>query len=177
MLPVSAIDMMSSLVLENRPPPSPGQPKHDLSSSVAAARVPPASTHSNVSDEENDYVRRRVEYLMWETKIWRGINSAQWVLWGIVQAKIPGMPDLDVDRTPRADEGMEMKVAVKTETKASEKDEAEDEEEEEEEDGFDYLSYARERAAFFWGDVISQNIMSEDELSKETVQEARVLDY
>lgn len=114
---------------------------------------------------------------MWETKIWRGINSAQWVLWGIVQAKIPGMPDLDVDRTPRADEGMEMKVAVKTETKASEKDEAEDEEEEEEEDGFDYLSYARERAAFFWGDVMSQNIMSEDELSKGTVQEARVLDY
>jgi choline kinase len=177
MLPTAAMDIMSSLVLENRPPPSPSQPKHDLSASVAAARIPPASTHSNVSDEENDYVRRRVEYLMWETRIWRGINSVQWVLWGIVQAKIPGMPDIDVDKTPQADEVMEMKLAVKNKTTVSEPDETDDEEEEEEEDGFDYLSYARERAAFFWGDVISQNIMTKDELPPETVQEARALDY
>ncbi|CAG8958041.1 hypothetical protein HYFRA_00000385 [Hymenoscyphus fraxineus] len=36
-------------------------------------------------------IERRVQGLMEETRIWRLANSAQWVAWGIVQAKVPGL--------------------------------------------------------------------------------------
>jgi len=37
-------------------------------------------------------VQREVEYLLWETRLWRLANSAQWIMWGVMQAKIPGLP-------------------------------------------------------------------------------------
>lgn len=36
-----------------------------------------------------------VKHLLAETRLWRLANTAQWVAWGIVQAKVPGMPDFD----------------------------------------------------------------------------------
>jgi choline kinase len=36
-------------------------------------------------------VEREVKELMKETRLWRVANSAQWVAWGIVQAKVPGL--------------------------------------------------------------------------------------
>ncbi len=53
----------------------------------------------------------------------------------------------------------------------------EEHETDEEADGFDYLAYARDRAAFFWGDVLSLGIMKEAELPEEVVKGAKILDY
>lgn len=41
-----------------------------------------------------------IKRLMHETRIWRVANSAQWVAWGIVQAKVPGMDEaLNADKS------------------------------------------------------------------------------
>ncbi|KAH8654496.1 kinase-like domain-containing protein [Tricladium varicosporioides] len=45
-------------------------------------------------------VERNVAFLMDETRIWRVANSAQWVAWGIVQAKVEELDDHD--KTPEA---------------------------------------------------------------------------
>ena len=45
-----------------------------------------------------------VQRLMHEARIWRVANSAQWVAWGVVQAKVPGMNlALSGPRTANAD--------------------------------------------------------------------------
>jgi len=41
--------------------------------------------------EEN--VEKEVQRLMRETRLWRVANSAQWVAWGVVQAKVGGMDE------------------------------------------------------------------------------------
>ena len=38
----------------------------------------------------------KIAALLEETRLWRTANSAQWVAWGIVQAKIPGLVSADV---------------------------------------------------------------------------------
>jgi choline kinase len=43
-------------------------------------------------------------------------------------------------------------------------EEADAAEDEEENEGFDYLSYARERALFFWGDALQFGFVTEEEL-------------
>jgi choline kinase len=37
---------------------------------------------------------------MKEARLWRVANSAQWVAWGIVQAKVPELDDLQVTASP-----------------------------------------------------------------------------
>ncbi len=39
--------------------------------------------------DDDASVKWEVERLRREARAWRGVNSAQWVLWGIVQAKLP----------------------------------------------------------------------------------------
>jgi choline kinase len=166
-------------------------------------------------DERQEAIRVEAERLRNETRLWRGINSAQWVMWGIVQAKVPGMPDFD-DGTPRADGAVDADATPKGPGQGKEKEKEKEPaaaasdgsvsgvpvvqtpdaieesgkglgeapqkengsgEGEEDEEGFDYLSYAFERALFFWGDVISLGIMSKDELPEEVVKNARIVDY
>jgi choline kinase len=120
------------------------------------------------------------------------MNSAQWVLWGIVQAKIPGMVDEDVEKTPRPETDVNHNADVKAQILPDESGKDPDSqsnhrsetngdvhqrEDKDNEEGFDYLAYARERAAFFWGDVICQGVMTADELPDDVVQQARILDY
>lgn len=101
------------------------------------ARVPPGGWSETETRRERE-VEDRVQTLMKETRLWRIANSAHWIAWGIVQAKIPGY-------TPE--------------------EEAEvDEEGIEEGDEFDYLGYAQERALFFWGDCVLLGIVKEEEL-------------
>ncbi|KAF7549035.1 hypothetical protein G7046_g8465 [Stylonectria norvegica] len=87
------------------------------------ARVPPGGW-SAVEKAHEEHSEQRIRELLEETRLWRPANSAQWVAWGIVQAKVPGLDD----------------GAMK------EEDIGDDE--------FDYLSYAQERAMFFWGDCV-----------------------
>lgn len=45
--------------------------------------------YSREEAEREAETARQVKFLMEETRVWRIANSAQWVAWGIVQAKIP----------------------------------------------------------------------------------------
>lgn len=104
----------------------------------------------------------RVKELMDETRLWRIANSAQWVAWGIIQAKIPGL-DLGESRecedavTPVADGHME--------------------EDDVDADAFDYLGYAQERALFFWGDCVSMGLIGAEELPEETRSRLKLIQY
>ncbi|KKY15846.1 putative choline kinase [Diplodia seriata] len=68
------------------------------SSSISAfmldSRAPPQQLQEQEEREEAE-LEKEIKRLMAETQIWRLANSAQWVAWGIVQAKIPGLPDFD----------------------------------------------------------------------------------
>jgi choline kinase len=121
--------------------------------------------------DDDASVKWEVERLRLETRAWRGINSAQWVLWGIVQAKLPSDAKKESAPETTSESGKEVSESQTSDQKPSE------EESVEEEDGFDYLAYTRERVAFFWGDVLALGIMTENELTPEIVDNARILDY
>lgn len=97
------------------------------------ARVPPGgwSAAERACDEQRD---QQVRELLEETRLWRPANSAQWVAWGIVQAKVPGIDD---EPAPE-DEDAEL--------------------------DFDYLRYAQDRALFFWGDCVQMGLVKAEEL-------------
>lgn len=75
--------MISSFMLDARSP---------INTSASAPNL--TQSQDWVKDEEARLkaIRREVEYLLWETRLWRLSNSAQWVMWGVMQAKIPGLP-------------------------------------------------------------------------------------
>lgn len=43
--------------------------------------------------KREEAVEKEVQRLMRETRLWRVANSAQWVAWGVVQAKVGGMDE------------------------------------------------------------------------------------
>lgn len=60
------------------------------------SRAPPAQ----MAEEEHriaEATEAEIRRLMHEARIWRVANSAQWVAWGVVQAKVPGM-DMTLSR-------------------------------------------------------------------------------
>ena len=63
-----------------------------ISSFMLDSRGPPSSYDAEEKIRE-DKMQREVERLLKETRLWRIANSAQWVAWGIVQAKVPGMDE------------------------------------------------------------------------------------
>lgn len=68
---------------------SPG-PSSSISAFMLDSRAPPAQ----IAEEEQrmaDATEAEVQRLMYEARIWRVANTAQWVAWGVVQAKVPGM--------------------------------------------------------------------------------------
>ncbi|KAI9744357.1 MAG: hypothetical protein M1835_002775, partial [Candelina submexicana] len=148
--------------------PSPG-PTSSISTFMLDSRAPPGQFAEDEKRREAE-TEQEVERLMHEARLWRVANSAQWVAWGIVQAKVPGMPggddneqkmaevqeeEVDLDKTPsqspnrgsdppsKENEGLVRDARDKR---------PEEREEDDEEDEFDYLSYAQERAMLFWGD-------------------------
>jgi len=143
---------------------------------------------------DEDAIQDEITSLMHETRLWRLANSAQWVAWGVVQAHVPGLEHLSVPEashsssqtsTPKfsaaaaqhspaahslthldSTEGTDPRTP---EAEAAAEDMADRRPEdpvEAEEEGFDYLSYARERALFFWGDALQFGFVTEDELRK-----------
>ncbi|MCJ1308503.1 hypothetical protein MMC25_002156 [Agyrium rufum] len=57
---------------------------------------------ASYADEERgrqEGIDKEVERLMHQTRIWRIANTAQWVAWGIVQAKVDGLEDGDEGST------------------------------------------------------------------------------
>ncbi|KAL9102894.1 MAG: hypothetical protein Q9163_002017, partial [Psora crenata] len=159
-----------------------------ISTFVLDSRAPPAQYAENESSREKA-VETKIERLRHEARIWRIANSAQWVAWGIVQAKVPGMNeavDTRSNDTPRdqsldsSDQGPHALLGsdplspemagLRTDAlnKRSESEEAQDTEQEEEQ--FDYLGYAQERAMFFWGDLLQLGLVKREDLPQELLE-------
>ncbi|KAK2593934.1 hypothetical protein QQS21_008341 [Conoideocrella luteorostrata] len=119
------------------------------------ARVPPGgwSAAEHAREEQSDV---QVRELMEETRLWRPANSAMWVAWGIVQAKVPG---LDANN----------EIASEADALQAEQEIGPDE--------FNYLSYAQDRAMFFWGDCIKMGLAKREDLPEKLRMQLKVLDY
>lgn len=126
------------------------------------ARVPPGGWKEE-EKRQQDQAEARVKELLDETLLWQIANSAQWVAWGIVQAKIPGFDGADESGFAEEVTAEEPGAAVNTT--------------EEEEPEFDYLGYAQERAFFFWGDCVAMGLIKKEELPEELQSRLKIVNY
>ncbi|KAL8954371.1 MAG: hypothetical protein Q9183_007161, partial [Haloplaca sp. 2 TL-2023] len=141
---------------------------HSISNFMLDSRKPP----QQIAEEEkarDENTEKEVKKLIDETRMWRPANSAQWVAWGIVQAKVEGMDDEKKHQSDNDTANETAAVEQGSGESGEKKQEAGDNGEEggEGEDEFDYLSYARERAMFFWGDVVQLGLIGKEELPEE----------
>ena len=174
-----------------------------ISQFMLDSRTPRTTSYADEEAARDEAVEQTVQQLLYETRIWRLANAAQWVAWGIVQAKVPGMDaalEARRNRTPTKSntaasgntptssssgtDGNSKKVEGGDEYEAG-KDAAQETDalkmaeggdEGEEEDEFDYLAYAQERALLFWGDALQQGIVSRDELPESLLKKVKVVD-
>ncbi|KAF8859336.1 kinase-like protein [Acephala macrosclerotiorum] len=154
-------------------------------------------SHEEAAREKE--TERQVQELLKEVRIWRVANSAQWVAWGIVQAKVP---ELDtpkeqsrivlnggaiteepgkigseyVNGHPKEDENKRPE-GLKAEALLAGESVKEAEGLENEEDEFDYLAYAQDRAMFFWGDVVGLGLVKKEELPEDVRGKLKVVSY
>ena len=158
------------------------------------SRAPPAQLVEE-EKQRDEALESEISRLQKETRMWRVANSAQWVAWGIVQAKVPGMEEAlnagkkgapecgerssdstgqrQVVRGPLDREGMQSVDEVHDPRPESGEEVADEEGEEE----FDYLGYAQERALLFWGDVLQMGIVKREELPEELLDRVKVVAY
>ena len=159
--------------------PSSGGPSSSIVEFMLDARVPPGGWREEEKRHEED-VEKQVTELMQETRLWRVANSAQWVVWGVMQAKIPGF---DAASAEAARDGDDHAVAVDsegeagTETGTETETGVETDSEAEAEEAFDYLGYARERAMFFWGDCVAMGLITAEELPEDVRANLKIIDY
>lgn len=161
----------------------------------------PAIDYAEEERQREADADRKVEELLKEVKIWRVANSAQWVAWGIVQAKVPELDEKKTmidgaDQTespaPIVEDGVNGITDLLHESHLKENKRPEGlraeallqgnavkevEQLDEEEDEFDYLAYAQDRAMFFWGDVVSLGIVEKEELPASLVQKIKFVEY
>lgn len=160
----------------------------------SSSNIPPAfnlddnSTQNPDNDTEKvveDVQEAEVQFFMRQTRLWRVINSAQWVAWGVVQAKMPGMEEgiaADLHQNHQQDPNNESEgngSNGSTVHEHAEPAEPGPETPENDEDGFDYLAYAQDRAMIFWADMLGFGLVGEEELPvhvREHVK-TRVLEY
>lgn len=157
----------------------------------------PGGAPGNYQEEERkreEEVEKEVDRLMMETRWWRVANSAQWVAWGIVQANVPELDEEDANikmstdssviPTHDSEEGQGRKGEVdgQVDGSAHTKDESKDEHKEEnggqeEEEEFDYITYAQERAMFFWGDCVDLGLVKKEDLPENLRERIKVIGY
>ena len=160
--------------------PSSG-PSSSISSFMLDSRAPPAQ-YAEEERKREEATESEIKRLMLETRIWRVANSAQWVAWGIVQAKIPEIntplsssvsspvPTLDSDL-------LSAEVVDLAQDARDKRPEEAGEEEERGEEEFDYLGYAQERAMFFWGDIMQLGLVKQEELPEDVRARVKVVDH
>lgn len=159
-----------------------GREKTNVPDFMLDARAP-----TNYDAEEKARERTQeaeIQRLLHQTRMWRTANSAQWVAWGIVQAKVPELADppgknmgasvLEKirDKLHAHSDPLDPDVAARREDAKHDRPESREKENEhhegdgehEAEESFDYLAYAQERAMFFWGDCIQMGIVKERDL-------------
>ena len=146
---------------------------------------------TNIEDLDQD-INAATQTLMRETRLWRPANTAQWVAWGIVQATIPELanddepdyhqagklergfgPELEpeypaeIDATTIVEVNKSETVTGTTENSTPAMAAAAATAAEAAAacvTDFDYLSYARDRALLFWGDLAKFGIIDEKDL-------------
>ncbi|KAM0799678.1 kinase-like domain-containing protein [Usnea florida] len=168
-------------------------PSSSISTFMLDSRAPMAQIEEEKRQEE--MVEREVKKLVRETRLWRIANSAQWVAWGIVQAKVPGMDEaLEAQKcgTPKSEDTIiqaqekhlgsdpsspESREHVQNLREEGPEGREESPEEGHEEGEFDYLGYAQERAMFFWGDILQLGIVKEEDLPEELLQKVKIVKY
>ncbi|THC94176.1 hypothetical protein EYZ11_006349 [Aspergillus tanneri] len=135
-----------------------------------------APSQAEIEKAHEISTEKEIQSLMKQMRLWRVINSAQWVAWGIVQAKAPGMEE-GIAADEAAANGFDDSASTETEGTHSTGSSAT--EPESETDEFDYLAYAQDRALFFWADLLSMNLMREDELPAAMVEQVktRIIEY
>jgi choline kinase len=142
------------------------------SSSIAEfmldARAPPGGWKEEERRHE-EQMDVRVKELMDETRLWRAGNSAQWVAWGIVQAKLAGF---EAEESEKSGQPESEKMDEEQADGGGEEEEAEEGEGEE----FDYLAYAQERAMFFWGDCVLLGLLKMEELPEGVKSRAKFVE-
>ncbi|KAK3330533.1 kinase-like domain-containing protein [Apodospora peruviana] len=140
------------------PSGTPGLTSANSASSIVEfmldARAPSGGWKEEEARREEES-EKRLKELMEEARLWRTANSAQWVAWGIVQAKIPGL-----------------KLLPDPQGGCAEEDDAEAEAE-----AFDYLAYAQDRALFFWGDCVLMGLVKPEELPVEVRSKLKLVHH
>ena len=182
------------------------RPSSSISSFMLDSRGPPSQYKEEEAHRE-EATEAEVKRLMHQARLWRVANSAQWVAWGIVQAKVPGMAEAlatpRVRGTSQSEDGISSydggisapresnTNSMSPNTKPSAQDSPDiprevlqtvslDEEADtshEVEEEFDYLAYAQERAMFFWGDVLQLGIVKSDELPTDLLEKVKTVEY
>ena len=161
-----------------------------LSNFILDARTPTTPSMSSDDGANKAVEDAEIARLAQEARWWRLANTIQWIAWGIIQAKVPGMPQFDGDNDPASEETEPVesnseksvdqetdKSPVPTEDPTPENGEEEEEEEEEAEEEFDYLGYAQHRAMFFWGDALQLGFIEPDDLPEEARSKVKTVPY
>ncbi|KAJ9155222.1 Choline kinase [Pleurostoma richardsiae] len=130
------------------------------------ARVPPGGWKEE-ERRQQEQVEARVRELAEETRLWRIANSAQWVAWGIVQAKVPGLREA-ADAGELSDAGVSDAGDLVPNGGGGGTGEVDD-------PGFDYLQYAQQRALFFWGDCVKMGVVKREELPGDLVSRIKIV--
>ena len=157
------------------------------------SRAPPAQIAEEELQRDKD-LEAEIKRLSIETRMWRVANSAQWVAWGIVQAKVPGMDEaLEAQKhstpesedtvvsqsTPQAhldSDPLDSEDTVVTQDAHDKRPESREESQDDDEE-FDYLGYAQERAMFFWGDILQLGLVKKEELPEELLEKVKIVEY
>lgn len=157
------------------------RPTSSISDFMLDARKPQHPSSSSLSQQ--DIAQKaaedaEVKRLVGETRRWRLANTAQWVAWGLVQAKIPGMP-LSEAKTPPARKGEETAEDLLGERAEVFKEMIQEQQGEDvaEDEEFDYLGYAQHRAMFFWGDALQMGFVKPEDLPEETREKIKTVPY
>lgn len=136
----------------------------------ASPDLAPQRLVDSIERTHQDSLEAETQFLMRQTHLWRVLNSAQWVAWGIVQAKVPGMDD---------DNNEDEDIPTPTSATAPAPPKPPVDSDVDESDEFDYLAYAQDRALFFWADLVALGIVQRDQLPQALLDgiEGRMIDY
>jgi len=174
------------------PPSAPVTPavrsKSTISEFMLDARAPPpananASTQPLCLDGKTENTAEDVEVarLMRETRLWRLANTAQWVAWGIVQAKVPGLSGIsEANITSEQDDSTKKganEPSDNPENRAKMPSESEKVSGDEQEEEFDYLRYAQHRAMFFWGDALQLGMVNAHDLPENILAKIKTVPH
>lgn len=183
------------------PATTPGSeiPSKALATFKLDARVPPNLSYAEEERRREESIKTQISQLMHEARLWRVANSAQWVAWGIVQAKVPGMEEAlsqahaithnNNTNNPKATSSTPATTTTADTPSASPNTTPNpapppphphpphEHETDDNEQGFDYLAYAQDRALFFWGDLLELGLVAEEQLPDEVCRRAKRLKY